>query len=131
MGNPRSHASYCTVRCRNVKAAGRIGWVIPGALVARGIDLGDRVQDNGALPRVFLLPRHGVGKREPIAPLLIRFHHPRVVGAHEVVDAAVVGHVAGPRVRMVLVRQDVAATALDCARAIEAAIRAAPRPPFA
>ena len=111
-------------------ATGRAGRIIPRALVAVRIDLSDGVEEYAAGLRVLLIARHRVGERQPVAPFLVGLDNPGVVGADEVVDAPVFGHIAGALIRVLLVRQEVAAAAFDGTGPVEAAVGAAPGPPL-
>ena len=111
-------------------SAGRVRGVVPRSLVAGRVDFGNGIQDQAALLGVLLLPGDAVGEGELLAPLLVGLHHPGVVGAFEIVDAAVICDVACARVRMVGIGEDVAVLAAHGARTAEAAVGATPGAPF-
>ena len=101
-------------------AARRRGRIIPGALVARGVDIGHGVEDERRLGGVTFVAGQGIGVGQVFGgrqgELL---DDPGVVGADKIVDAAVGADPAGAGVGVSGVRQDVAVVAGDMAGIIE------------
>ena len=111
-------------------AARRVRRVIPGALVAGGIDGGHGVEDEGRLGGESLVPRQRVGRGERFGAVERElFDDPGVVRADEIMDAAVRSFPPRPGVGMGRVRQDVAVVAGHRPGTVERGARLVPDPP--